>query len=408
MGCVFTNNNYRDDAQQVQASHPGEKYTPSTTHPVPFGHVSYAPPLPDVMGPLWGYNCEWWYYIGWAIDDTKTKKFTIVLQLIRTGTSAEMLFGVGYDDSLNHTTKFITKQPISGKGEYPDASSSSWSISFNNNDDTATAKMSCNLVENSGTLGLPGASYVIYVQAEDITASFIVQDSFGTVMEGGSGAFQNKATGERSIEVAMPNLTIKSGSITISGEQMDLVKGNFWLDKETIGYITPLRKSPHGSLYVGNWVGISMNDHDTVYAMIFVWPPAKKGEKQWKVGSELQPPVYPMSKVGLEYPSLPDWGSSPLDLAAEGVNVLRQDEFDLNILDPGDPDNSPHSSSTVNTYCTAWKLMIKGKVYNMKAVVPDSEVQLFSSHAFEGAASIFSIDDDEEVGHAFIEQMGYN
>ena len=101
-------------------------------------------------------------------------------------------------------------------------------------------------------------------------------------------------------------------------------------------------------------------------------------------------------------------GSSPI----QGVNVLKKQDFDLNILTPTDPETSPHWTSTKgNTYCTAWQLSLKGKTYDMIALVPECEVWL-DTFFFEGIATIYEkkpgSEPKEEVGHAFVEQMGYN
>lgn len=151
-----------------------------------------------------------------------------------------------------------------------------------------------------------------------------------------------------------------------------------------------------------------MND-GTVYSFTFFWSPQRI---QWRVGTELNPPVPPVNQIGIEYPALKTWnGSTPV----QGVNALEASEFNLNILKPNDPPASPHwqSSSSGNTYCTAWQLQIRDKVYTMSVLVSDSEVTAGTSF-FEGAATLyapFHTQDkmyEVEVGHAFVEQMGYN
>ena len=265
----------------------------------------------------------------------------------------------------------------------------------------------------SGILGLSGATYQLDMadKTHGVAASFMLQDDFGMVLEGGSGAF-HKAGGENSFEFAMPSLTIKygGGTITMNGETATLAGGNLWLDRQTIGgpsgqgFATSLlpRSVKSKPLYTGNWLAVNMND-TTVYNLVFFWPPQPE---QWKVGSELHPPVNPIYKIGIEYPPCPQ--SHP---PVNGVNVLGQDDFDLNILKPHDTSQSPHWKSPMsnNTYCSAWQLKIKDKVYTMTAWVRGSEVDL-GTYFFEGAASIWEIDGgiEVEVGRAFVEQMGYN
>ena len=240
-------------------------------------------------------------------------------------------------------------------------------------------------------MGLSGATYKLEITdvALGVSAVFVLNDAFGMVLEGASGAI-----GRNSYEFAMPSLTIEGGTITMDGMTTELGGGNLWLDRQSF-YPPSLPSDMEASLvahagrlsnqmYVRNWLGVVMNDQ-TVYVLVFYWP--TKQQDQWIVGSELHPPVYPTSKMGLEYPPLSNWDyQSPV----QGVNVLDSSEFNLNILDPQDPSNSPHwtSSTSHQTYCSAWRLRIRSQVYNMTALVPGSEVKLVSSAFFEGAATI--------------------
>ena len=89
--------------------------------------------------------------------------------------------------------------------------------------------------------------------------------------------------------------------------------------------------------------------------------------------------------------------------------MLDSTEFDLNILQPETPSQSPHwtSPTSGHTYCTAWNLRIKETIYTIKALVPESEVTLGTSDFFEGAA-IMTDENGIEVGKVFVEEMGYN
>lgn len=386
-------------------SQPSEPDT--ACYPVPFGHVPYTPALPGAMGPLWDFPIEWWYYGGWATGLTETKKFTILMQTIRispdpTNTSAAILYGIGTETPGS----FVTHSGY-GSGQFPPPTSTSWSMAATMK--TMQSTMTCKLT--SGILGLSGATYQLDMNdtTNSVSASFILKDTFGMILEGASGAF-HKAGGECSYEFAMPSLTIEKGStITMNGKTTKLGGGNLWLDRQTIspGSSSEQRfisKSVDSKpLYTGNWLAVNMNDR-TVYNMVFFWP---KEKEQWKVGTELTPAVDPIYKIGLEYPSLANWDgrSHP---PAQGVYILEQGDFDLNILEPKNPNQSPHwkSPESKQTYCTAWKLKIKDKHYTMTAWVPGSEVNL-GTYFFEGAASIRD-EADHEVGCAFVEQMGYN
>ena len=234
-----------------------------------------------------------------------------------------------------------------------------------------------------------------------------LKDVFGMILEGASGSIGKL---KNSYEFAMPSLTIERGTITMDGATTELGGGNLWLDRQSNSPPSPSSGTEallgasagrmSSQLYVGNWLGVVMNDH--VYVLVFFWP--QKQHDQWIVGSELQPPVDPIGKMGLEYPPVSNWdGQSPV----QGVNVLDDSEFDLNILDPQDPSSSPHwtSPTTHQTYCSAWRLEIRKQVYTMTALVPGSEVKLTNAF-FEGAATI-SDSSGHQVGHSFVEQMGY-
>jgi len=398
------------------------------SYPVPVGHLPYIPALLGAMGPLWNFPVEWWYYVGWAHDLSGSKHFTILVETLRLRhwpgeqTSAGViLYGIGITPNKRISSQCSVGYGFSAvPGEnsglvIPPPTPTSWSLATHA-DIPSTIKMTCMLT--SGTLGLSGAIYSLDMTdvKHNVSASFVLKDTFGMILEGASGAMSNE-----SYEFAMPCLNIEGGTITMDGVTTELGGGNLWLDRQCINQqslygqsISQCDKSreqhvksllaAHASspLYIGNWVAVVMNK--TVYVLVFFWP---KKQDQWIVGSELDPPVRPTSKMGLEYPPLSDWKhQSPV----QGVNVLDSSEFDLNILDPQDPTESPHwtSKSTRQTYCSAWRLSIRNQVYIMTVIVPGSEVRFTDKTMgfFEGAATI-SDKSGCQVGHAFVEQMGY-
>ena len=389
----------------------------STSYPVPFGHVAYTPSLPGAMGPILDFPVEWWYYAGWATDVTGEKQYTILMQTVRAQPhivgdyAAALLYGIGFHQVGSEDQLFETKFHLGG-GEFPTPSSSSWSTSFKSLS-LPPATMDCKLT--SGVLGLSGAEYELSMSdvTKSVSVKFKVKDTLGMVLEGASGAFHKAGESSSSYEYAIPCLTIQEGStITMNGEEISLAAGNLWLDRQTISgpagqshqdLVTASQPSSGKSkpLYIGNWLVVHMNDK-TIYNLVFFWP--EKAE-QWIVGTEIVPPVYPLKTIGLEYPSLSTWDkSSPV----QGVNVLKSTEFDLNILDPKNPSSSPHWTSprSGQTYCSAWQLRIKEKVYTIKALIPGSEVFL-GTHFFEGAA-ILTDENEDKDGNVYVEQMGYN
>lgn len=394
MGCCITTG----DIQPTEVC--------TTPYPVPFGHVPYTPALPGAMGPLWGFPVEWWYYGGWASDETGSQQFTIMMDACRLSqnqslTIAGLLYGIGSASSESTDCKFFSNFG-GGFGKFPLPTSTSWSISLETTEPIQST-MNCKLI--SGVLGLSGAKYQLEMAdtTNEIAASLVLKDTFGMILEGGSGAY--KGHDENSYEFAMPSLKIEEGSsITLDGVKTALSKGSLWLDRQT-----DWKSSKHGlgpgeskSLYIGNWLAVTMNDQ-TNYMFAFIWPPKKD---QWIVGTKINPPVYPTRKIGIEYPALPSWDEqSPV----QGVNVLESTNFDLNILKPDDPSESPHWNSPASglTYSTSWELRIKEKAFKVVALIPESEVKVGLQAFFEGIA-IVSDENGCKVGRAFVEEMGYN
>ena len=138
--------------------------------------------------------------------------------------------------------------------------------------------------------------------------------------------------------------------------------------------------------------------------LVFYWP---KKQNQWIVGTELQSPVYPTRKIGLEYPSLSNWNHRS---SFRGVSMywtaLNLISTFCNQLIPQTHTTGPLATTSHQTYCSAWKLRIRKTVCTITVLVPESEVNANSSFFFEGAA--ISCDEYScQVGHSFVEQMGY-
>ena len=373
---------------------------PVTAIHVPFGHVSYAPSLPGVMGSQSHYQLQWWFYGGWATDSANSKQYSIVLWSHRAlEVSGGMFYGIGVKSTaLQSDTAFFTRTDRIAVGEFPIPTATDWHTKV----DTLglierKASMSCKLL--SGTLGLRDATYQLEMndENENIRLSLKLQSCVGLLEEGPACMYPGMET----IQFNMPAMTILEGSISIAGETSQLATGNIWLDRQClkmklINFFKPL--------YIGVWLAITMNDK-TSYTIQFIWPKIEETGMQWIVGTDVGKP--PTMQTALEYPALLDWdGTSPV----QGVHVLGKEEFDLNILNPKDPQNSPHwknlKTDKGNTYCTAWNFKLKGKFYKMDCLVPSCEVFL-DTYFFEGAATI-SDADGSQVGYAFVEQMGYN
>ena len=337
--------------------------------------------------------------------------FTILLQTTRSTTlsgqsTANILYGIGKGDFVTNQSSAVQEKP---EDVFPYPTSKSWSLNVS----TLSSSMTCKL--ESGVLGIPNAEYSISLEdkSNDVRVYLRMKDKRGMVMEGTSRNFNTEGTD--SIEFAMPSLSILEGSkITMKGKTASLSSGSIWLDRQTLGLSNPAscwltaptdeaKAEKSNPLYTGNWFAITMKD-GTQYVMAFFWP---KKQNQWIIGSQLNPPVYPLSKMCLEYPNLEGWHKSS---AVVGVKVLESSEFELNILTPQDPRSSPlnywYSNASKQTYCSAWHLRIYDETYEIKVFVPGSEVYL-GTYFFEGAANVTN-KSGESVGKAFCEQMGYN
>ena len=402
------------------------------SYAVPFGHVPYCPSLPDAMGPLMQFPIEWWYYAGWAHDQTNTNKFTILLCMDRKTSAADVstvTYGIGSQDE-NYFSSYSSMCYLSSNSK---PTPTSWSIqAVQEIDPGLWTRMTCSLIStpHATPLGLRGAMYKVElrVNATGVSVTLLLEDQLGLVMEG-TGLPQSQ-----SYEFSMPRLSIMEGSLTIpvssSGElkTFQLGGGNIWLDRQTLGphglfgrqklpslfsvaksRLSRIARSLHPpkEMYTGDWLAIVMND-GTAYMLAFFWPPK---DDQWIVGSALNPPVPPLGKLGLKYPPLADWNTiSPV----QGIHVLDEKDFDLNILNPEDPSNSLHwtSPATKQTYCSAWVLTLEQKRYYIRVLVRGSEINdspdTPGTAFFEGAATISDREKNgSEVGHCFVEQMGY-
>ena len=200
---------------------------PETIH-VPFGHVPYTPSLPGVMGPLFHFPIEWWFYGGWASDAANSKQFTILLYSLRATIDGGILYGIGVKHSSSTSdAAFITKTDEIALGRFPTPTSTSWST----NVETVHASMTCKLT--SGTLGLSGAMYQVDMNdmTNNIQASLKLKSTVGLVQEGASGAFPGIDT----VQFAMPAMTIQEGStITMNEETTQLAQGNIWLERQSV------------------------------------------------------------------------------------------------------------------------------------------------------------------------------
>lgn len=297
------------------------------------------------------------------------------------------------------------------------------------------------------------------IHTENIKYSFNVnlEDQRGFVMEGLSGYVgsemfppkkEKSATSfSSSYECAQPQLKITDGSITIAGKEFKIVEGNLWMDRQMIAKSNPEPILPKvnesllnhinssnfstKALYRGNWIGITLKDQHnssenskSIDLAVF-WDEYKK---QWIVGSKVgRFPINGFGNVFFDDDKEACNGGVYLFPKLEGSGSEDWD-FDINILDPKNYANSPHWTSSLsnNTYATALNISFSSRAQKnykipsemyLYAIVDNCENRLpYSINSFfEGAAVIYSQPleknketDNQILGYAFIEEMGYN
>src|SRR6185436_15333724 len=161
-------------------------------------------------------------------------------------------------------------------------------------------------------------------------------------------------------------------------------------------------------------------DGGACLALAVFWQPPEPGCKQWVTGTLVGRP--PVGGFGTVY--LPVDGSFAARNGGQPIEVADEHathDFDVNILFPDEREASPHWESTVSghTYSTGWwirfdpRLAALGVPENLylRAVVDGCENLLPDAHnAFwEGAANVYdSAERGMLLGHAFVEQMGFD
>ncbi|MEW5734639.1 MAG: hypothetical protein AB1921_07275 [Thermodesulfobacteriota bacterium] len=224
--------------------------------------------LPSCMGLLPQYESEWWYYVGYAVDDAG-ESFSLQLQILRSSLYDQSLdlqitggfagigrgstyiwsqaYGMGVSDSFERPASLVIP-PVSNSYfqaalapwvEIPEASpgvSPEWRFYY----------------VGGAPLGAAGARYGIFVRGNgavgtadgsgsgtmsyEITAD--LTDRRGMVMEGISGYVgpdQSKGEhGTASYEYAQPVLDITAGTLCLGDETHRLVGGSLWQDRQVL------------------------------------------------------------------------------------------------------------------------------------------------------------------------------
>jgi hypothetical protein len=304
---------------------------------------------------------------------------------------------------------------------------------------------------SNGRVGEAGSAYSIVAHGRGYTTvagsaetteaeyrvSFVVADRRGTVMEGISGyvgpqLFPGNQQAPSSYECAQPQLAIQSGTIVIDGRTYTIKGGSLWLDRQMIATASDASPAPRDAesfrqylqqtkpapktLYLGDWMAFVL-DNGHVIVLAEFWQPSTP---QWLTGTRSGKP--PMNGFGNLYFPVGDAPQANGGIGLVPRKSLQQEEwdFDVNVLDPGNGE-SPHWASKLSghTYATAWQIEFSGratahglppKLY-VFAISDNCEIVPLNMHGafFEGAALVYADQERTQLlGHAFVEQMGFN
>jgi hypothetical protein len=311
---------------------------------------------------------------------------------------------------------------------------------------------------NGAPVGTPGSRYTLSAQGRGQVAtpdavatspaSYAVAlgltDFRGTVMEGLSGyvgpaMFATGNIGLGSYECAQPVLRIGEGRLEIDGAEHLVTGGSLWLDRQLIakpapgsaaaaaaparprgGWLAALRGETAAThqLYVGDWIGITLDDGQSLVLAEF-WQP---GAPQWLTGTGVgKPPLHGFGNLYFPLDATAPQGNGGLALKARTAETGEDWDFDLNIVDPAAREGSPHwtSPASTKTYATAWRVDFAPRAQRaglppalyLRALSDNCEIINTTPDGafFEGAALVYADPDfQRRLGQAFVEQMGFN
>ncbi|HEX5724175.1 MAG TPA: hypothetical protein VFX98_01845 [Longimicrobiaceae bacterium] len=236
----------------------------------------------------------------------------------------------------------------------------------------------------------------------------------------------------RSYEFAQPRLEITSGTVEAGGRVHALAGGWLWCDRQVLTDSTtpPAQEidrarpdralaATTSALYRGCWLGLALDGGLCLALAVFWQPPAKNGDKQWVTGTLVGRP--PRGGFGTAYfPLDGSFASRNGGRPLKGADLHGTHDFDLNILVPDEPEESPHWVSPVSyqTYATGWQLRFDPllalelglpETLYLRAMVDGCE-NLLGNAFWEGAANVYADVEgrEEPIGRAFVEQMGFN
>lgn len=414
--------------------------------------------LPSCLGPLLQYQTEWWYYAGHAYD-TDGIQYSLQFSINRMGLSdapdlqlIACLNGIGdsSDDSYIFETSYgwgVSQDPAAPGGLIvPPVTNDLYNVQTLALPLLGTAHTRVSRTGGEAT-GAKGSEYQLVSSTgkkspEVYKAELNLVDERGMVLEWQSGYVGPDSPaqfGNESFEFAQPRLRITSGTLFLKSKLRTISGGMLWLDRQVLTAPPGQQKSEPvsvadikaavassgiaKSLYRGSWMGITLDNGLTLLCACF-WQPPQPPLLQWQTGTLLRLP--PISTYGNLYFNEEGRrvrnGGTYLRGFEQGDPDENVFDFDVNILQPGQPDSSPHWQSPTATYSNGWwirigpegqrfglpaNLYLRAVVSGCENVLPSTEWRL--NAYWEGAANVFADPGlTQQIGHAFVEQMGFD
>jgi|GEM_PF-409316 len=326
---------------------------------------------------------------------------------------------------------------LSQSGISPNTSADGWNIAY-------TGGNILGAVNATYTITGSGKGYIAHSNTSDTASadyelSLSFTDRKGMVMENKGGVVGN------SYECALPVLEVQpGGQLSINGTIHTIKRGTLWMDRQllagTVGgsnipltgqndLLSWLLKNATGlskqTLYTGNWMGFTLYNGLSLVLAAF-WAPHKD---QWLSGTGIGNPInnpqpggfgnlYLSREAALQANNAGQWLRPRFTLE----QADNEWDYDINLLDTTSGGiHSPHwtSPQTGFTYASAWHiefsplLQVAGLPQHLYLFVlcENAEIIMTDTNAyFEGAAFVYDKPDKSgtPIGHAFVEQMGYN
>lgn len=256
------------------------------------------------------------------------------------------------------------------------------------------------------------------------SADLVLESKQGLMLEGTNYGDAYLAMQPRgSWEFGFPSLKIKSGSFSYNGTEIKLVGGNIWNDLQTVQPPPGGELIPNRGIYLGTWSSITL-DNGIIMQAWSLWEDQDEPGQQWISGTMVgRPPRYVAGTLFYPVDKITNGSQG-------GAPVWGTEDFDLNILNPKNPQSSPHYTSPISnqTYALAWQLTInRAKLGSFATGIPRTlymfpimrtgqaipEMHMLGtglpSYFYEMSCVVYKDKERKNpIGRGFVEQMGFN